>query len=391
MRLFVVGNISSGKSYIIDKIKPLLPNYHVLKIDDYRVNNCDGSLEKELKMWIEFPKEVLKFNDVIVELSGGGEVANNIINQLEENSFLVLYVDTNPNICVERSKTKDFQRTPYPKEFKESIEETIIRLGENFEGQINKTWSKAINIIKVCSNIDVTKLPLLQYHELFKLKDSLVDYKGSMFTFGSTARGLMDYSSDVDTYFLCKETKENILKILSKKFDIVKIMQDEFIIRENGVLVEMNYIDDINKALFFYSTSQIKNPYKTILKDDFGIVSELIKASKIGVDKNKIVGYTIDRLDYYVESLPRIMLKNDEYKYYFHNNIVIHEYLKLKAFLNDVFDYSYLPKNAKDYLTNEEWMKLIYIFGDNMTKHYEIVRIMSDEIIKEVRKKYDKK
>ena len=48
MRLFVVGNISSGKSYFIDKIKPLLPNYHILKIDEYRKSYCDGSLEKEI-------------------------------------------------------------------------------------------------------------------------------------------------------------------------------------------------------------------------------------------------------------------------------------------------------------------------------------------------------
>ena len=36
MRLFVVGNISSGKSYFIEKIKPLLPNYYILKIDEFR-------------------------------------------------------------------------------------------------------------------------------------------------------------------------------------------------------------------------------------------------------------------------------------------------------------------------------------------------------------------
>ncbi|MBO4694510.1 MAG: hypothetical protein J5656_01105 [Clostridia bacterium] len=391
MRLFVVGNISSGKSYIIDKIKPLLPNYHILKIDDYRANNCDGTLEKELQMWREFPNEVLKYNDVIVELSGGGQVASNIVKQLEENSFLVLFIDVNSDVCIERSKTKDFKRTPYPKEFKEPIEETIKRLGKNFETNINKVWSKALNIIKIDSNVDVTKLPLLQYHELFKLKETLVNYEGSLFTFGTTARGLMDNSSDVDTYFLCKERKEKIKQDLSSKFDSVKIMQDEFVIRENGILVEMNYINDINKALYFYGTSLVKNPYKTILKDDYGVIYDLIVASKIEVDKNKIIDFTIDKLDYYVESLPRITLKNDEYKYYFHNNIVIHEYVKLRAFLKDEFAYSYLPKDAKKYLTEEEWINIMYSFGDDMIKHYEVVRKMSDEIINEVRNKYDKK
>ena len=388
MKLFVVGNISAGKSYFIEKIKPLLPNYRVLKIDEYRKANCDGSLEKELKMWNDFPKEIMRYNDVIVELSGGGKVADNITNLLDENSFLVIYVDTDSNTCIERSKNKNFVDTPYPKEFKESIEETINRLGLDFEEQINKKWSKAINIIKVKSSDNSSKLALMQYHELLKLKDILSNIKGSLFTFGSTGRGTMDYSSDVDTYFLCKETKDKIHNILSKEFESVHLMQNEFVIRENGVLLEMNFINDIKDAYYFYSTGFITNPYKTILKDDYNVINDLIVASKIEPDKKAIVSFTIERLDYYVESLKRLILKNDEYKYYFHNNIVVHEYIRLKAFLKDEFAYNYLPHNAKQYLSEEEWNNILYSFGDNQSTHYEVVRKMSDEIISEVKRKY---
>lgn len=390
MKLFVIGNISSGKSYVIEKIRALLPNYLVLKIDEYRIKNCDGSLEQELQMWNSFPKEVLKHNDVIIELSGGGEVAKNIVKQLEENAFLVLYVDADVQTCIERSKTKDFLRIPYPKEFQEPIEETIKRLGESFETKINKIWSKAIKIIKVDLNTDINRLPLIQYHELFKLKDTLAGYKGSLFTFGSTARGSMDISSDVDTYFLCKESKEKLYQVLSNKFVSVRLMQDEFVIRENGVLVEMNYIDNIKNS-YYYSTGSITNPYKTILKDDFGVIGELVAASQTKIDRVQEVKSTIERLDYYVESLPRISQKNDEYKYYFHNNIVIHEYIKLKAFLNNVFDSSYLPKEAKNYLTKEDWKNLFFTFGDDMKEHYKVVRLMSDEIIEKVYNKFNKK
>ena len=388
MKLFVVGNISAGKSYFIEKIRPFLPNYHILKIDEYRKVNCDGSLEKELKMWNDFPKEIMKYNDVIVELSGGGKVADNITNLLDENSFLAIYVDTDSNTCIERSKNKNFADTPYPKEFKESIEETINRLGLDFEEQINKKWTKAINIIKVKSSDDSSKLALIQYHELFKLKDVLSNIKGSLFTFGSTGRGTMDCSSDVDTYFLCNETKEKIYDIVSKEFESVRLMQNEFVIRENGVLLEMNYINDIKDAYYFYSTGFITNPYKTILKDDYNVINDLIVASKIEPDIKEIVSFTIERLDYYVESLKRLILKNDDYKYYFHNNIVVHEYIRLKAFLKDEFAYNYLPHNAKQYLSEEEWDNILYSFGDNQSIHYEVVRKMSDEIISEVKRKY---
>lgn len=391
MRLFVVGNISSGKSYFIDKIKPLLPNYHILKIDEYRKSYCDGSLEKEMQMWNEFPNEIIKHNNVIVELSGGGKVAENIIKLLKDNSFIVIYVDTDSNTCIERSKDKDFKSTPYPEEFKESIEDTINRLGTDFEKQIRTKWAKALKILKVKSSDDPVNLALMQYHELFKLDEVLRNLKGSLFTFGSTGRGEMNISSDVDTYFLCKEDKATIYELLSKEFDSVHLMQDEFVIREKGVLLEMNYIDNIKKAYHFYSTGNITNPYKTILKDDYNIINDLNIASKIEVNKTELLNFTIERLDYYVESLKRLLLKNDEYKYYFHNNIVVHEYVKLRAFLKNVFEYSYLPLNAKSYLSNEEWKKVLYSFGDDMKLHYEVVREMSDEIINEVRIKYNLK
>ena len=168
MRLFVVGNINSGKSYFIEKIKNVLPNYKVLKIDDYHINNCDGSLEKELKMWNEFPKEIAKYNDAIVELSGGGKIAENIVKLLDYNSFLTIYIDVDANTCIERCNNKNFQKTPYPKEFSEPIEDTIMRLGKDFDEQINKTWAKSIKIIKINSDADVNAIPLMQYHLLFK-------------------------------------------------------------------------------------------------------------------------------------------------------------------------------------------------------------------------------
>lgn len=309
MRLFVVGNISSGKSFLIEKIKKVLPEYEVLKIDDYRTNHCDGSLEAELKMWKDFPREIIKYCNVIVELSGGGEVTKNINELLKENSFLTIYVDTDVETCLERSKNKDFSKIPYPKEFSESIEEIIERLGKDFDKCIEEEWKKSINIIKVNSDIDVSSLPLRQYHELLKLSDTLKEIRGSLFSFGSTGRGEMSKSSDVDTFFLTKIPLEDLYGILSYNFDCVNIMGKEFVIRENGILLEVNCIEDINDARLFYNRSLITNPRKTILKDGYNIMNDLIKYSNEHINLDDEVDYIIERLDYYVESLPRIIEK----------------------------------------------------------------------------------
>lgn len=391
MRIFVLGNINSGKSYLIKNISKILPNYDILKIDDYRINHCDGTLESELKMWHDFPNEIMKYENAIIELSGGGRVSDNIVKLLDNNSFIVLKLNTNVKTCLLRNKNKDFSLIPYPKEFNEPIEETIKRVGKDMDNKsIEKVWSKALNIIELSNDSNLFDLPLIQYHLLFKLKSSLSDYKGSLFTFGSTGRGMMKNTSDVDTYFLTDVPKELLFDNLNNQFNEVRLMADEFIIRENGVLLEMNYINDINKASLFYNRSLIANPLKTILKDDYNIVNNLINFSNQQFDKLKEINYTIERLNYYVESLPVLIKKNDEYKYFFHNNIVVHEYVKLSAFLNEVFDFSYLPIQAKKYLTDDEWNKIIYSFGDDQNIHYKIVREMSDIIIKKVKDKYAK-
>ena len=363
MKIFVLGNINSGKTYLINKLAEKFPTYKILKIDEYRITNCDGSLKDELAVWDNFPKEVLKYDDVIVELSGGGKVAENIVSNLDENSFIVLKVNTDLETCIKRIEDKNFNIVPYPKEFSIPIEEVITKIDSDIkEGSIENIWKKALNIIEINSSTDLNKLPLMQYHLLFKLVKTLYKFKGSLFIFGSTGSSTMNINSDIDSFFLTDEAIENILFDLNKVFPYAKLMGNQFVIRENKILVDVNYINDIKDAYLFYNRSYINNPSKTILKDDFNILSNLVEAKNQVYDKLAEIEYVKERLIYYVESLPKLIVYGDEYKYFFHNNIIVHEYVKLKAFLNDVFEYSYLPKNAKKYLKEEEWQMIIFNF-----------------------------
>lgn len=387
MRIFVLGNINSGKSFLIDELQKKLPNHKILKIDEYRVQTCDGSLEAEVKMWSSFPEEVAKYDDVIVELSGGGKVAENILNKLEENSFVVLKVNTKLETCLKRNMVKDFSKTPYPKEFATPIDDVIRKIDADIKnGSIERLWSKAIKIYDVESNCDIRTLPLYHYHLLFKVKKALSTVKGSLFTFGSTARGEMKVASDVDLFFLTDIKKEDILQKMKEHFSNVRIMENEVIVRENGVLLEMNYINNIKDAYYFYSTGSIKYPNKTILKDDFKIIDDLFIAANNKADIKKEIEFIIERLNYYVESLIPITLKGDEYKFYFHNNIIVHEYIKLKAFIAGETERLYLPLMAKKYLNNVEWDNILYFYGKDQSYHYTVVRKMADDIINVVEK-----
>lgn len=391
MRLFVLGNINAGKSFFIEKLKHWLKNYTILKIDDYRIHHCDGSIEKEEQLWYDFPKEILKYEDVIVELSGGGKVSKNILDELEENSFLVIKVEADIQTCLERMKEKDFSKIPYPSYPNAgTIEETIQRIRIDMQnGIIEKTWNKAIQIISVNTAIDVSCLPLYQYEQLFKVQNCLKEVKCSLFLFGSAGRKTMTVNSDVDMFLLTKEPLSKIKNMLESYFYSVRIMSNEIILRNKNILIEINYITDIEDAHEFYQTSHILNPQKTILKDDFKIISYLNNFAQEKIDTVKIITFTVERLYYFIESLPTLICKDDEYKYYFHNNIIVHEYVKLKAFLSGCFDFSYLPLNAKKYLSNSEWSCILYQFGDDREKHYNIAKELGLDIIRQVEEKYD--
>ena len=139
--------------------------------------------------------------------------------------------------------------------------------------------------------------------------------------------------------------------------------------------------------MFLY-TGNIKDVKATIIFGD-----ELLE-KKLSEFKNKErniieeLNFITERLNYYVLSLLPLTRKGDEYKYFFHNNIVVHEYVKLKAILAGAIDYNYLPRMVKQYLTDDEWNKIIYFFGDDMIQHYETVKVLSDEIIREIKARY---
>lgn len=49
MRIFVVGNINAGKSYIVSKLVKKYPLYKVLSIDEFRKKYSDSRIEKGVR------------------------------------------------------------------------------------------------------------------------------------------------------------------------------------------------------------------------------------------------------------------------------------------------------------------------------------------------------
>ena len=391
MKIFVLGNINAGKSYAIERLRRLLPNYSVLQIDEYRKKYCDGSIEKEELLWSSFAKDVLNHENAIVEFSGGGKIAENIISGLTPKTCIVLKILEDVAICLDRIKTKDFSATPYPKyPGAESLEETIIRIDRNMQdGIIEHTWSAyAIKIFDIKDVSELEKIPFVHYEKTIKLINLYKDTDVKMFMFGSMGRGELSFNSDIDLFLLSDKDASYHANIIRDYFDKVSVMGNEVVIRENDILIELDVIRDIKEAECFYSTGNIKNVNATIIFGDTVLEKQLNDFKNKERNICEELKFITERLNYYVLSLPPLMRKGDEYKYFFHNNIIVHEYVKLKAILAGVIDYNYLPRMAKQYLTDDEWNKIIYSFGDDMIKHYEKVKLLSDEIIRITKQRY---
>ncbi|MGI6769164.1 MAG: nucleotidyltransferase domain-containing protein [Bacilli bacterium] len=385
MRIFVVGNINAGKSYIVSKLVKKYPLYKVLSIDEFRKKYSDSTIEKELETRKIFADEIINSKDAIIEFSGGNTIASLFIDKLRVNSCVVLEVEENLDICLERINTKDFSKIPYPA-FNESLSETIIRLDFEFKNNcIESNFNnKILYHYKINSSINIDDLPLDQYEMTIRLVDELENKYDCLFAFGSLGRGELNKYSDVDIFLKTKDSiaiVENKIKEIFPNSEII-IQRDQIAIYIQNYLLEINIITNLKEAQLFYVKSEIKNIDRTILLGDDKLKLELEKLLNDYIYNFKEeLAFTISRLKYYVKSLPRIMGKKDLYKYYFHNNIIIHEYVKLIYFINGNRSYSYLPRYAYEMVDLNIWRKLIYTFEEDQEKHYNNIKKLTDDII----------
>ena len=133
MKIFVIGNINSGKSLFIEKLKPHLIGYDVFQIDSFRQKYGNYSLDGELLARRKFIEAVNTSKKCIVEFSGLGDIEKEIIR----NRYIVFYLDADKEVCINRLKHKDFSSIPYPKEFDQSIEQTINELDFQISSKFN--------------------------------------------------------------------------------------------------------------------------------------------------------------------------------------------------------------------------------------------------------------
>ena len=390
MRILVCGNINSGKSYLIDKLKTMLPKYDIAQIDAYRNQYGDGTIEKELLARTKFVEAVTRNDNIIVELSGMGPLARQLQEAIPPKTFIILYVDTDAEICVRRLKDKDFSRIPYPV-YQEEMSDTIRRIGkELINGELHQLWlSKALQIIRIISIDELTNLPFSHYEKLCDILKLLIpntDVK-EIVAFGSLGRNELSKLSDIDLSITTTMTVDEVAKLYKYVADITFIdtVENKVTIRFGDILIELVIVQNQKDNMWYYVNSMVKCSEATVIKGDADLVQALQTAiDDFSFNEEKMIEQTIKRLIFFVLSLDNIAKKGDDYKFFFHNNIIIHEIIRLQLFSKGVFQYNYLPKMALDKLEGIDIKNLLYDFNIDKQKHIKNIKAITAETLKKV-------
>jgi predicted nucleotidyltransferase len=390
MRILVCGNINSGKSYLIDKLKTMLPKYDIAQIDAYRNQYGDGTIEKELLARTKFVEAVTRNDNIIVELSGMGPLARQLQEAIPPKTFIILYVDTDAEICVRRLKDKDFSRIPYPV-YQEEMSDTIRRIGkELINGELHQLWlSKALQIIRIISIDELTNLPFSHYEKLCDILKLLIpntDVK-EIVAFGSLGRNELSKLSDIDLSITTTMTVDEVAKLYKYVADITFIdtVENKVTIRFGDILIELVIVQNQKDNMWYYVNSMVKCSEATVIKGDADLVQALQTAiDDFSFNEEKMIEQTIKRLIFFVLSLDNIAKKGDDYKFFFHNNIIIHEIIRLQLFSKGVFQYNYLPKMALDKLEGIDIKNILYDFNIDKQKHIKNIKAITAETLKKV-------
>ena len=391
MRIFVFGNINAGKSYIIKNLKNnQFKDYPVLSIDKYRMKYGDNTYDKEVLSQRKFLDDVFNTKDCIVESTGLGPLGKKLHDKQPYKNDVILYVNTPVDICLDRIKDKDFSIVPYPP-VEEKIEDTITRCAKEFSnGKLSELWTdKILQIFEVKNIDDISKLPLktlLIFSSIVNLLFYIPEIK-TIYTYGSMARNEMHQLSDIDCFIVSDNlSARDILEMIKTNFSNLDfdLIGNKVTIRENEeLLIEFVVIKKLSKGERYIRGSSLNNIFNTIIKiddSDKEFLNNLVLTNDKPIDS---IEYLVSELLYFVKSLPKIIEENDRYKYYFHFNIIVHNYIRVNEILKGNVKYNYLPK--VDY---DEYKELIELDQSDLNTHYKKTREMVGKLLKKYYKNY---
>ncbi len=371
MKILVFGNVGSGKSYLINELSALLPDFEVLAIDDFRRKIGDGSMEKEIEAKEAFIAAIQPDKNQIIEAMGFGETGFLIASELKysDEKKLIILLTTPLDICLKRIKNRVWN-VPYPAPPKKAkgLAKYTQKMIENKE--LYLIWLNAKNVkflefpIMTKQNIHniyrevlpVTRLK--QYTVIDKLPGLLASCENiaGAALIGSFGRNAPTYNSDIDVLLLVEQNFEPHTFIESMR----TWFPDTFTIRyfeiRNKIVVFFNNMPKLELIINHQITelerlfvgSEIYSTSGIILKDHDKQIADflnkcILKTVGKPFDFEKSFRETTNKFLYDFESCSYWHSRSNAYKAYFNYNLALNDCFQLQKIQNRNVSQLYLP------------------------------------------------
>lgn len=342
MKILLVGE-NKEKGGVLARLHERLPNYQVVEI-----------LESESS--VECMRDIVETRDIIVNISAIWDSARVFASMLEPKSYLLLKVADD----TESGKDVD----------------SLFR-----QNAIGERW--------VDASTDLASLALERYEYLVDTIHTLASCPEvrEVVLYGSIARREWLTNGDGDIMVTCDMSKQEIQDMLESVPGVTfcDILPDKVTVYFGDFLIEVAVVSSVEENKLYYVNSYIQDTRYSIIKGDGETLDRLVAMQKsFVVDGDKLIAETVSRLVYFVLSMDGIARSGNEYKFFFHSNIITHEMIRLSKLLQGEYKYEYLPKDSDKIYKAMQAQYLVYTYSMDKQKYLSQVRGAAKQLINKV-------
>jgi len=388
MRIFIFGNINTGKTYLSSQLLALLPQYKHIELDAYRKLYADGSISGEQLAVKAFVHAVLAETNAIVDFTGNGFAAEKLQQLLADCTCkgILLVKSRSIEECIAAIDEEKFQAIPYPLAYsaEQSLAETIETINPDVSlHALTEQWQKHIwQSYEIPFDIDLNELATgihLEHHLMVeRIKRASINNPqiNAVIAYGSLGANCLTPYSDLDLFIETPLSAEHVQhyfeNLLAKELVHSDLLTNKITLRTtSGLLIELLCGKNIDELQLYFRESQILYSDSCILKGDVDISQQLhsfTQSKRKLSEKSKEIAA---ELYFLFCSLPKLVYCNDSYKYHFHLSIMQHYTVQLEHLLLGNASHNYLPKQAANNLPDFPWHLFITSTTKIDTARYE--------------------